>query len=134
MNLTEFILKNDIKCVDGTDFSHSPEFHRMKEFMQKCYRINNIPCLIPETYQVAAFDIRLRGEVEEKWDKQQMKTRRQFFVRRSFRYPGFYDDFSTVEDAVEAGKTIDEAVECLRCEIERFLFFRRYGRYCSTGI
>jgi hypothetical protein len=106
----------------------------MKMFEQKCYRINNIPCLIPETYEVSTFDVRLRCEVKDKWDSQQNKTKRKFIINRSFKYPGLYDDFDTVEDAVEAGKSIDEAVEFLQCEIERFLFFRRYdlidnGRY-----
>lgn len=32
MNLTEFIRKNDIKCTDGEEFDHSPEFFEMKEF------------------------------------------------------------------------------------------------------
>jgi len=135
MNLTEFIEKNDIKCVDSAvDFEHSPEFYKMKQFEQKCYRINDIPCLIPETYEVRTFDVRLIGEVKEKWDNQQKKTKRQFFINRSFRYPGLYDDFNSIEDAVDAGKTIDEAVEFLQEEIERSLFFRRYdlidnGRY-----
>ena len=135
MNLTEFIKQNNIKCVDGgTDFNHSPEFYRRQQFEKKCYRINNIPCLIPETYEVRTFDVRFRGEVKEKWDNWQKKTKRQFFINRSFRYPGLYDDFSTIEDAVEAGKTIDEAVKFLQSEIERFLFFRRHdliddGRY-----
>lgn len=124
MNLTEFIRQNDIKCVDGADFSTSPEFHRMKEFEKKCYRINNIPCLISETDEVREFDVRLRGEIKEKWDRQQKKTKQQFFINRSFRYPGLYDDFNTIEDAVEAGKNIDEATDFLQCEIERFLFFR----------
>ncbi|MDD3473330.1 MAG: hypothetical protein PHS86_11140, partial [Syntrophaceae bacterium] len=134
MNLTEFMEKNDIKCTENIDFNHSQEFYAIKQFEQKCYRIDNIPCLIPETYEVRTFDIRLRGEVREKFDKLQNKMKRQFFVNRSFRYPGIYDDFSTVEDAVEAGKTLEDATSFLQGEIERFLFFRRYdliddGRY-----
>jgi len=134
MNLAEFIRRNDIKSVDGVDFHPGTDFYMMKQFGQKCYRINDIPCLIPETYGVRTFDVRLRGEVKEKWDSQQKKTKQQFFINRSFRYPGLYDDFGTIEDAVEAGKNIDEAVEFLQSEIERFLFFRRYdlidnGRY-----
>jgi len=134
MNLTEFIKEKDIKSVDDIDFHPGTDFYRMKQFEQKRYRIDGIPCIIPETYEVRTFDVRLRGEVKEKWDNWQKKTKRQFLINRSFRYPGLYDDFSTIEDAVEAGKNIDEAVECLQSEIERFLFFRRYdlidnGRY-----
>jgi len=134
MNLTEFVRENNIKSVDGVEFDHSPEFYKMRQFEQKCYRINDVPCLIPETYKVRTFDVRLKGEVKEKWDNWQKKTKRQFFINRSFRYQGLYDDFSTIEDAVEAGKTIDEAVEFLQSEIERFLFFRQHdlidnGRY-----
>ena len=126
MNLSEFLKENDIKNVDGIEFYPGTDFYKMKQFEQKCYRINDIPCLIPDTYEVSKFDVRLRGEVKEKWDNRQKKTKRQFFVNRSFRYPGLYDDFDTIEDAVEAGKTIDEATEFLKSEIERFLFFRRY--------
>ena len=134
MNLTEFVRENNIKCIDGVEFNHSPEFYKMKQFEQKCYRINDVPCLIPDIYEVRTFDVRLKGEVKEKWDNGQKKTKQQFFINRSFRYPGLYDDFGTIEDAVEAGKTIDEAAEFLQSEIERFLFFRRYdlidnGRY-----
>jgi len=43
-----------------------------------------------------------------------------------FPLPELYDYFSTIEDAVEAGKTTDGAIEFLQNEIERFLFFRRH--------
>jgi hypothetical protein len=134
MNLTEFIKGNDIESVDGIDFYPGTDFYKMKQFERRRYRIDGIPCLIPETYEVRTFDVRLRGEVREKWDNWQKKMKRQFFINRSFRYPGLYDNFSTIEDAVEAGKTIGQAVEFLQNEIERFLFFRRYdlidnGRY-----
>lgn len=48
--------------------------------------------------------------------------------------PGITNSFDTIEDSVAAGKTVDEAVEMLTLEIERFLFFKRYelidtGRY-----
>ena len=52
MNLTEFIRQNDIKCVDGSDFEHSPEFCRMQEFEQTCHTIRGIPFVEPETYEV----------------------------------------------------------------------------------
>ena len=31
MNLTEFVRKNDIKCNDGEEFGHSPDFFKIKE-------------------------------------------------------------------------------------------------------
>lgn len=51
-----------------------------------------------------------------------------------FLYPDLPGDVDTIDDAVPAGKTIDEAVECLEAERERFEFFKRYdlidtGRY-----
>ncbi len=134
MNLTEFIRKSDIKCVDGAEFDHSPEFYEMKKFERKHYRICKVPFLMPETDEVGVFDVRLSGEIQEKWDKAQKKTKRQFFVNRSFYYPGITNGLDTIEDSVEAGKTVDDAVEMLNCEIERFLFFKKHelidtGRY-----
>ena len=134
MNLAEFVRKNDIKCVDGAKFDHSPDFFKMKEFERKRYRICKVPFLMPETYEVGAFDVRLSGEIKEKWDKILKRTKRQFFVNRSFHYPGITSSFDTIEDSVAAGKTVDEAVKMLNLEIERFLFFKRYdlidtGRY-----
>lgn len=43
-------------------------------------------------------------------------------------------DLETIDDAVPAGKTIDEAVESLEAERQHFAFFKRYdlidtGRY-----
>ena len=134
MNLAEFVRKNDIRCIDGAEFDHSPEFFKMKEFERKRYRICRVPFLMPETYQVVTFDVRLSGGIKEKWDKAQKKTKRQVFINRSFYYPGITNNFDTIEDSVTAGKTVDEAVEMLNLEIERFLFFKRYdlidtGRY-----
>ena len=134
MNLTEFVRKNDIKCKDDAEFDHSPDFFKMKEFERKRYRICKVPFLMPETYEVGTFDVRLSGEIQEKWDKAQKRTQRQFFINRSFYYPGITSSFDTIEDSVAAGKTVDEAVEMLSLEIERFLFFKRYdlidtGRY-----
>jgi hypothetical protein len=55
-------------------------------------------------------------------------------VNRSFRYPGLPEEIDTIEDSVTAGKTIDEAIEMLGAERERFEFFKRFdlidaGRY-----
>ena len=134
MNLTEFIRQNDIKCKDGEEFDNSPEFFKMKEFEKTCHIIYVVPFLEPETYKVKEFDIMLTGFIKEKWDKNLKKTKRQFFVNRSFTYPEMPGGFNTIEDTVAAGKTIDEAVEMLEAERERFQFFKRYdlidiGRY-----
>ena len=134
MNLAEFVRQNDIRCNDGDEFGHSPDFFKMKEFERKRYRICKVPFLMPDTYEVGAFDVRLSGEIKEKWDKTQKSTKRQFFINRSFYYPGITSSLDTIEDSVTAGKTVDEAVEMLTLEIERFLFFKRYdlidtGRY-----
>ena len=134
MNLVGFIQEHGIKCEGGVDFSAGPAFEKMKTFERTSYTIRGIPCLLPETYELSPFDLRLRGRIQEKWDKREKKTKQQFFVDRFFDYPGMDDGLGPIEDSVPAGKTIDEAVECLGSEIERFLFFRRYdlidtGRY-----
>ena len=134
MNLTEFIRKNDIKCSDGEQFSHSPEFFKMKEFERTSHVIYGVPFLEPETYEVREFDVTLAGSVEEKWDNKERKTKRWFFVNRYFRYPDLPDDIDVIEDVVRAGKNIDEAIEMLEAERQRFEFFKRYdlidtGRY-----
>jgi len=74
MNLTEFIRRNDIKCKDGEEFSHSPEFFRMKEFEKICHNIYAVPFLEPETYKVKEFDVMLTGFIEEKWGKRQKQN------------------------------------------------------------
>ena len=76
----------------------------------------------------------LKGSVQEKWDRNEKKTKRQFFVDRTFRYPGLSEGLESIEDAVPAGKSIDEAMAILLEERERFEFFQRYdlidaGRY-----
>jgi hypothetical protein len=134
MNLTEFMRKNDIKCNDGEEFSHSPEFFKIKEFERTCHLICGVPFLEPETYRVREFDVRLSGAVVERWDKREKKTKRRFLVNRSFRYPDLPGDVDTIEDAVSAGKNIDEAIEMFDMEKERFEFFKRFdlidtGRY-----
>ena len=134
MNLTEFVRKNDIKCKDGEEFSHSPEFFKMKEFEKMCHMIYAVLFLEPETYKVREFDVALVGFIEEKWDKQQKKTKRKFIVNRSFTYPDLPEEIETIEDSVEAGRTIDEAIETLESERERFEFFKKFdlidtGRY-----
>jgi len=134
MNPTEFIRKNDIKCKGGEEFDRSPEFFKMKEF-ERTYRvIQSVPFLQPGTYKVKEFDVVLRGSVHEKWDKKERKTKRQFFINHCFRYLDLPDDIDTIEDAVPAGKNIDEAIEMLEAEKQRFEFFKRYdlidtGRY-----
>ena len=134
MNLTEFIRKNDIKCKDGEEFSHSPEFFKMKEFERTCHTIYGVPFLEPETDEVKEFDVTLADSIEEKWDKKERRTKRRFFVNRSFRYPDLPRDIETIEDAVPAGKSVDEAIEIFDMEKERFEVFKRYdlidtGRY-----
>ena len=134
MNLTEFVRRNDIKCKNGEEFSHNPEFFKMKEFEKTHHMVRAVPFLEPETYKVKEFDVALAGFVEEKWDKQQKKTKRKFFVNRLFTYPDSPEDFETIEDTVEAGRTVDEAIETLEAERERFEFFKKFdlidtGRY-----
>jgi hypothetical protein len=134
MNLSEFIRQNDIKSTDGDEFGNSPEFYRMKEFERACHKIYKVPFLGPETYVVKEFDVFLTGAVNEKWDKNEKKTKRRFYVNRMFRYPGETGGVDVIEDTVPAGKTIDEAVEMLEAERQRFEFFKRYdlidtGRY-----
>jgi len=126
MNLVEFIRKNDIKAKDGVDFDHSPDFAKMKAFEREAYRIPGVPFLMPETYKVGEFEVRLRGRIHEKWSKREKQTKRQFFVDRFFWYPDLHEELTPIEDSVAAGKTIDEALECLQNEVGRFLFFRRY--------
>ena len=134
MNLTEFVRKNDIKCKDGEEFSHSPEFFRMKEFERTCHIIYTVLFLEPETYKIKEFDVILTGFIEEKWDKKLRKTKRKFLINRSFTYPDLPEDFETIEDSVDAGKTIDEAIESMEAERQRFAFFKKFdlidtGRY-----
>ena len=55
-------------------------------------------------------------------------------MNRSFRYPDLRGDIDVIEDAVVAGKDIEEAMEMFDMEKERFEFFKRYdlidtGRY-----
>ena len=134
MNLTEFIRKNDIRCKGGEEFSHSPEFFKMKEFERTSCVIYSVLFLEPETYKVREFDVTLTGAIKERWDKKERKIKRRFFVNRSFRQPDAMPGLEVIEDAVSAGKSIDEAVEMLKVEKERSEFFRRYdlidaGRY-----
>lgn len=134
MNLTEFIRKNDIQYKDGAEFDHSLEFFKMNDFENTCHMIYGVPFLEPETYKVKEFDVMLTGFVQEKWDKNEKKTNRRFFINSSFTYPDLPEDFETIEDSVVVGKTIDEAIESLEAERQRFEFFRRYdlidtGRY-----
>jgi hypothetical protein len=134
MNLVEFISENNIKSVEGEEFSHNPEFSRMREFEQTSHVIRGVPFLEPETYEVREFDIVLRGCIQEKWDRKEKKTNRQFFIDRTFRYPGMPDDLESIADAVPVGTSIDEATASLEDEREHFEFFKRYdlidtGRY-----
>ena len=134
MNLTEFIRKNDIKCKDGEEFDHSQDFFKMKEFENTYHIIYDVPFLELETYKVKEFDIMLTGHIQEKWDKNEKKTKRRFFINRSFSYPDLPDNFETIEDSVVVGRIIDEAIEILEAERQRFEFFKRYdlidtGRY-----
>ena len=134
MNLTEFIRQNDIKCKNGEDFSHSPEFFKKKEFEKTRHVIYALPFLQTETGEVKEFDVMLTGSIEEKWDKHEKKTKKKFFINRSFRYPDLPEDVETIEDSVEAGRTIDGAIENMEAERERFAFFKEFnlidtGRY-----
>ena len=134
MNLTEFIRRNNIQCADGEEFDHSPEFFQIRQFEQTCHTIRGVPFLESQTYEIKEFDVVLKGSVHEKWDGNHKKTKRQFFVDRTFRYPGQSEGLESIEDAVPAGKSIDEAMAMLEAERERFEFFQRYdlidaGRY-----
>jgi hypothetical protein len=134
MNLTEFIRKNDIRCKDGEELDHSPEFFKIRDFEQTCHTISAVAFMEPQTYEVKELDVVLKGSVHEEWDKKEKKTKRQFFIDRTFRDPKHTDSSDTIEDAVEAGKTIDQALESLELERQRFEFFKRYdlidaGRY-----
>jgi len=134
VNLTEFIRENNIQCTDGSECEHSPEFFKMRHFEQTCHVVRGVPFVEPETYAVKEFDVVLKGLVQEKWDRTERKTKRQYFVDRTFRYPGLSEGLESIEDAVPAGKSIDEAVASLEADRERFEFFQRYdlidaGRY-----
>lgn len=134
MNLAEFIRKNDIKCKDGEEFGHSPEFFKIREFERSCHTITGVPFLELGTYLVRDFDVVLRGSVRERWDSREKKTKRQFFVDRTFSYPDQPDWVETIEDAVDAGQTVEQAMECMEIERQRFEFFREHdlidtGRY-----
>jgi len=134
MNLTEFIRKNDIRYKEGQEFSHSPEFYKMKEFEKSNHKIYGIPFLEPETHRVREFNVILTGEIKERWDKKERKINRRFFVNRSFQQRDDMLGLEAIEDAVVAGKSVDEAVEMFEIEKERFEFFKRYdlidaGRY-----
>lgn len=134
MNLAEFIEANGIKSVEGEAFEHSPEFWRMREFERTWHEIRGVLFLDPETYEVRESHVVLKGSVEEKWDKKQKKTKRRFFVDRTFKHPDLPERCEDIEDTVAAGKTIGEAIEVLEAERRRFEFFERYelidtGRY-----
>lgn len=45
---------------------------------------------------------------------------------RAFRYPDLPEGLEAIEDTMSAGKTIDEAIEGLDAERQRFAFFERY--------
>ena len=134
MNLAEFIRQNDIKCVDGAEFDHSPDFYKMQRFEKTCHTIYGVLFLEPETYIVKEFDIHLTGFIKEKWSKAEKKTKRQFFINRSFIYPDMPVEIETIEDSFTAGKTIDDAIAALETERQRFEFFKQFdlidtGRY-----
>ena len=134
MNLVEFVRQNDIKSVDGSDFDHSPEFVKIRQFEQTAHAIQGVPFIEPETREIKEFDVVLKGSVQEKWDPRERKSKHQFFVDRTFRHSGLSEDVENIEDAVPAGTTIDEAVAMLEAERERFELLRRYdlidaGRY-----
>ena len=135
MNLVEFVRKNDIKCAAGAEFDHSPDFYKMQQFEKTCHAIGSVPFLEPETYIIKEFNIHLTGFIKEKWNKAEKKTKRQFFVNRSFMYPDMPNEFETIEDSCPVGMTIDEAIESLEVEKQRFEFFKKYdlvdfaGRY-----
>ena len=68
----------------------------------------------------------LTGEIKERWDKKERKTKRRFFVNRTFKYPDEEHGQDIIEDAVDAGKSIDEAVQMFEIGKECFEFFNRY--------
>jgi hypothetical protein len=134
MKLTEFIRQNHIKCLDGEGFDHSPGFFKVSEFETTCHKIHGVPFLDPEAHTVKEFDVTLSGYVQEQWDQFEKKTKQRFFVNRSFRAPDLPADAKTIDDSVVAGRNIDEAIETLEDQRERFEFFKRYdlidtGRY-----
>ena len=86
--------------MDGLEFNNSPEFFRMREFERTCHVIQGVSFLGNETYEVKELDVMLKGSVQEKWDRNEKKTKRQFFVNRLFRYSGCPDGLDTIEDAV----------------------------------
>jgi hypothetical protein len=134
MNLVEFVRQNNINCIEGEQFSHSPEFFKIRQFEQTCHTIHGAPFLEPETCEVKEFDVVLKGSVQEKWDRKEKTTRRRFLVERMFRYPGMPEGLEEIEDTMSAGETIEEAVAALEAERQRFEFFKRYdlmdtGRY-----
>jgi len=137
MNLTEFIRQNDIKCNDGEEFSNSPEFFKMKDFERTFHMIYGVPFLDPETYEIKDFDVMLTGSIQEQWVRNEKKTKRGFFVNRSFMCPELPEDVASIDDSVVAGKTIDEAIEMSEGERQRFESFKQYdlidtGRYWVT--
>lgn len=76
----------------------------------------------------------LTGFIQEKWAKKLKKTKRKFFINRSFTYPDLTEDFEAIEDSVDTGKAVDGAIESLEAERQHFEFFKRYdlidtGRY-----
>src|SRR4030042_4808867 len=103
MNLSEFIRKNNIKCKDGEEFSHSPEFYKMKEFERTCHTIYGVPFVEPETYTVREFDVTLTGSIKERWEEKERKTKRRFCVNRSFRHSDEGPGVENIEDAGPAG-------------------------------
>ena len=134
INLSEFIRRNDIKCVDGVEFDHSPDFYKMQQFERTCHTTYGVPFLEPETYIVKEFDIHLTGFIKEKWNKAEKKTKRQFFINRSFIDTDIQNEFETIEDSCPAGRTIDDAIASLEAEKDRFEFFKQFdlidtGRY-----
>ena len=76
MNLSEFIRKNDIKCKDGEEFDHSPEFFKIREFERTCHTISGVAFVEPEMCEVKEFDVVLKGSVRERWNKKEKKTRK----------------------------------------------------------
>ena len=134
MKLTEFIEQNNIACRDEEYFTHSSEFYKIRQFEQTVRTIRGVPFLEPETYQVKEFDVTLKGSVQENWDGQEKRNKRHFFVDRVFNYPGSSEGLESIEDAVPAGQSVDEALAALEADRDRFEFFKRYdlidsGRY-----
>jgi hypothetical protein len=134
MKLTEVFRQNDIKCTGGEAFDDGPEFFKVREFERTCHRIHGVPFLDPQTRRVKEFNVTLTGYVQEQWDQFEKKTKQRFLVNRSFRAPDSPPNSKTIDDSVVAGRNIDEAIEILEDQRERFEFFRRYdlidtGRY-----